>query len=388
MTRQSIAVGVLAPLFPPAFRGGGPIRSIQALVESSPPWATVHVVTSDRDLGALAPLEVSANRWIKRRGISVYYATMSAPMRLLKAMAALRRERPALLHMNSFFNPSVTAVPLMLWRLGFWRKPILLVAPRGEFGRAALGRHRFRKRLYMRMFRIIGGAGAVIWHSTAPHETEAIRSLWGSQARIVERENDTLLPLEALRPAARRSDEPVRLAFLGRLVEHKGLHVVLEALKGVEESLSLDIFGVPEDAQYHAQCVELTGALDGNVRVTFHDPVAPDLVRTTLSDFDGLLLPTAGENFGHVIAEALSASCFVAVTPYTPWNEVIAEGGGRIVNDRGVASWTTLLHDVASMDSAAIDSARRGAADAYEKWCARPRPPHVWASALNEAGCA
>ena len=43
---------VAAPLFPPAFLGGGPIRTLDALVSQAPARFNVRVITRDRDLGA------------------------------------------------------------------------------------------------------------------------------------------------------------------------------------------------------------------------------------------------------------------------------------------------------------------------------------------------
>lgn len=383
--RSTRKIAVLAPLFPPAFRGGGPIRSIYAMVRSAPGWADVDVITSDRDLGATQQLDVKSNAWVPRDGYTIRYTSTSSLKHFLNAMRALRARRPRLLHMNSFFTPVMTIIPLALWRVGFWGNTILLVAPRGEFGAAALARHSRRKRLYIRLFRFLGGHNAVIWHSTAPHETDAIRAVWGQTVRIVERENDTMLPATA-RQAEQRVAGPIRAVFLGRIVEHKGLHVVLEALKDMVAPVSLDIFGLRENPSYYSECLDIAKSVPGHVRVTFHDSVAPDDVRATLQDFDVLLMPTAGENFGHVIAEALSVSCIVAATPYTPWNEVLIAGDGIVVPDRSVEQWTSALDALSKMGDQEIISRRNSSGRGYSEWQARAKSVHVWELAFLEAG--
>lgn len=379
-----LQIGVLAPLFPPAFRGGGPIRSIQAMVDSAPDWAEVSVVTADQDLGASTPLDVPANVWVRRARCSVRYTTMASPSRYLSAMISLRVKRPDLLHMNSFFNHSTTIVPLLLWRIGFWGRPVLLVAPRGEFGPAALKRHAWRKRIYIALFRLLRGPRAVTWHSTAPHESDAIRALWGGAAHIIERGNETLLPPAALSPAD-RIPGPIRLVFLGRIVEHKGLHIALEALREVDGEVSLDVFGLREDEKYYEECRAMARSLPLCVRVTFHEAVPPEGVRGVLHKFDALLMPTAGENFGHVVAEALSASCMVIITPSTPWNEVVSGGGGVLAEDRSVGTWSTILRALSRMDDGALVEGRLMAGQSYASWQARPREAHVWAQALGIA---
>src|SRR5690606_3433435 len=96
---QQATIAVFAPLFPPAYRGGGPIRSIAALVESTPPGVLPLVLTSDRDLGTSEPLPVIANRWSVFGAADVYYVTSTSPSRLWHALKTLRRRRPDLLHL-------------------------------------------------------------------------------------------------------------------------------------------------------------------------------------------------------------------------------------------------------------------------------------------------
>ncbi|MCK2035916.1 glycosyltransferase family 4 protein [Microbacterium sp. SSW1-49] len=373
-------VAVFAPLYPPAFMGGGPIRSIAALVAGAPEEVHAVVLTKDTDLGAKVPMEVVRNSWSRSDGADVYYASMRSPFDYWRALIALRRTKPALLHFNSFLNPQLTIFPLILWRLGFWGRARVLLSPRGEFGEGALQRRSAKKRIYMRFFRVLRMPKAVIWHSTAAHETSDLRRIWGDSSVVLERENDTLLAEVSSRP--RSVDGPLRAVFLGRIVEHKGLHIALEALAHVAGSVRLDVYGSREDSTYGVRCDELVSQLPPHVSVEFHGPIRPDLVVDVLKEHELLLMPTAGENFGHVIAEALSASCAVAVTPFTPWTEDLSTGGGFVL-DRDVASWTTFIDQFAAEPPAARMSHRIAAGAAYDRWRGRSRPPHLWTSAFE-----
>jgi glycosyltransferase involved in cell wall biosynthesis len=46
-------------------------------------------------------------------------------------------------------------------------------------------------------------------------------------------------------------------------------------------------------------------------------------VREVFSRYDAFVLPTLGENVGHVIAESLSASCPVICSDETPWTDLL-----------------------------------------------------------------
>jgi glycosyltransferase involved in cell wall biosynthesis len=50
--------------------------------------------------------------------------------------------------------------------------------------------------------------------------------------------------------------------------------------------------------------------------------VAPTSVHRTLAQYELLLLPTFGENFGHVIVESLVAGCPVMLSDQTPWRNL------------------------------------------------------------------
>lgn len=381
MNPSNKAVAVFAPMFPPAFRGGGPIRSVDALVGATPSDIRSLVLTADRDLGSSTPLPVAADTWVTRDLAEVYYSSRS-PWQFWKALLAVRRKRPTLLHFNSFMNPRFTIVPLMLWRLGFWGKCAVLVAPRGEFGDGALGRRAAKKRAYIGVFRALGLHRAVIWHSTAAHESQDIFRLWGPHSRVIERENDTLLSRKARTPELMSA--PLRAIFLGRIVEHKGLAIALEALQRVDGPMHLSVYGSEESAEYFARCKALASQVPAHVSVTFEGAIRPDEVVEKLAAHDVLLMPTAGENFGHVIAEALSAACIVMTTPMTPWTDVVQSGGGIIVDDRVPESWGVHIHALVSETPQRRLGRRSEAAHAYDVWASRPRKPHVWTLAWEQ----
>lgn len=374
---EAACIAVFTSLFPPAFRGGGPIRSTEALVASSPEGLTPVVLAGDRDLGEVDTLPVERNCWVRYGDVPVYYASLKSPRKLFAAFAAVKKKKPAILHFNSFFAPHLTIIPLMLWRLGYWGRPLLLLSPRGEFGDGALRRRAWKKRLYIAVFRFLGIHRSIIWHSTAEHETSAIHAHWGAGARVIFRGENTLLPTTASRPASARSG-PLRTVFIGRIVEHKGVMIAVKALQSCRAPLTLDVFGTREDAGYALECENAARELPANVSVSFHDAVRPENVRGVLAEYDVLVLPTAGENFGHVIAEALSVSCVVVTTPYTPWTDLLRDGAGVVVGDRSVESWRQAMESLAQLTPNEIFARRMAAGESFEVWATTPRPPHLW----------
>ena len=56
--------------------------------------------------------------------------------------------------------------------------------------------------------------------------------------------------------------------------------------------------------------------------------MAPELIREAVVSSDLLFLPTAGENFGHAIQEALAAGCPVLISDRTRWRDLAPKGVG------------------------------------------------------------
>lgn len=376
---RSTRVAVLTALFPPAFRGGGPIRTLDALVRGAPTRFEQFVLTRDRDLNCDERLEVDHNQWISQATASVYYASVERPLALFAAFLRLRQKKPQVLYLNSFFDPSLAILPQLLGCVRFWRGAQRMVAPRGEFGTGALGRRALKKGAFLAFYRLFRFHRGVVWHASSEMEAADIKRIWGRNARVLVAQDDTDLPFAATpAPSGQPDQDCFRLVFLGRLVEHKGIAILLRALRSLESPIVFDIYGPEEDDDYVAQCRLIAEDLPQNVRAHFRGEVAPDEVRSVLGAYDLFVLPTAGENFGHVVAESLSVSCPVMCTPYTPWGDVFQNGGGRVVRDREVESWAEALTEYAAVSAVERSHRRISAAHAYETWRAQADAAHIF----------
>jgi glycosyltransferase involved in cell wall biosynthesis len=104
------------------------------------------------------------------------------------------------------------------------------------------------------------------------------------------------------------------------------------------------------------------------VQVKYRGELAPSEVRATFSNYDAFILPTLGENFGHVIAESLSASCPVVCSDKTTWTRVLERGGGAIVGDLTAVGLGKELERIAAMTPGERLQARQAAGREYALW--------------------
>jgi len=110
-------------------------------------------------------------------------------------------------------------------------------------------------------------------------------------------------------PLPPRARSPIlRVAFVGRLVPEKGVHVLLRALESVSAPWSLVVVG---EGPERAALARLAAALGLGGRVVFRGTVPHARVAEVWSDTDVLVLPSLAtrrwsEQFGHVLVEAMA----------------------------------------------------------------------------------
>ena len=366
-TAVPFRVLLVCEFFEPGFRAGGPVRSIAHMLDSSSDVVDVLVVTRDRDLGSAEPYPGLSGRLVHRRNAQVCYVDPRRLRHWWLLATVLTGRRFDLLYVNSFWARS-SLLAVFAARLGLIRARRILVAPRGELAPSALRTKAGKKRFFLPLWRPFLRRRDVLWHATCGAEADAIRRAFPG-APVEVSQNEVALPPEPLSPV--RNDGPLRLVCVSRIHPIKGLAVTLAALEQVTGRISFDIYGPIEDRAYWAACADLIRRLPPSVTVSYQGMLAPDQVRATFAGYDAFVFPTSGENFGHVIAESLSASCPVLCADRTPWTPVIEAGGGILLADLDVQTLARQLDGLAAATPEQRFRARRAAGDAYRDWRAR-----------------
>jgi glycosyltransferase involved in cell wall biosynthesis len=303
----------------------------------------------------------------------VFYLATGHIGQWVRLLRELRETRYDLLYVNSLWSPRFTIAPVLAARLGLLRIGRVLVAPRGELSPGALELKSFKKRLFLRMWSpVLRGMGTV-WHASADREAAEIRAAcpWAT----VEVNGDQFdLPAEPI-PGAGPHEGPARLVFVGRIAPKKNLLAVLSALMRVPSPVTFDVYGPVEDEPYWEFCQVIIAKLPQHVRVAYRGPLAPSAVRDTFARYDAFVFPTLGENFGHVIAESLSASCPVVCTDSTPWTSVLDHGGGVVVTS--LEALPGELSRLAALSPGDRWDSRVAAGQAYRAWRSSRRPGNI-----------
>lgn len=323
----------VSPYFAPAFRYGGPPRSILGLCRAlQRAGVSVEVLTTtaagDSDLPASPP---GGNRY---EGVDVRYLPRAFPRRLFGARglgAALEAAltRADLVHVHGLWTLPGWAAARRARRAGV---PVV-ISPRGMLDPGSVNRRAWRKRIAYGVVEKWNLRSAAFLHATSEAEAEALR-LWAPGAPIVTLPNGVDGPETAPAAAAaarRRLGIPAAaplVTFLGRIHPIKRLDLLAAAFERVRAKRP--------DAH-----VVLAGPDEGGERKRLEPPFAAagthvhwagEVVEADkwalLTGSDCLVLCSDSESFGTSVAEAMAAGLPVVVTHSCPWSVVEAERCG------------------------------------------------------------
>ncbi len=352
----------IVPHFLPGFQGGGPIRTVVNLVAQLGSEVDFHIVTSDRDMGDRQPYAgIRRNQWQQVGQAQVVYAS-SARRAVSFARDFVRQSRPNVLYLNSFFDGRISGRLLLLRQSSAIPPTPLIIAPRGQFDQGAIAIKAWKKLPYLALAKPFG-LNRVLWHATSDQEREDIQRVIGREARIVVAPNLCALSTDSAQRAKPKRPGSLRLVFLSRIVPKKNLLGVLESLRRISAEIALDIWGPMEDAAYWRRCQQAIGRLPRNVRVRYCGTVEPSRVAVTLAQYDGMVLMTHGENFGHVIVESLAAGCPILISDRTPWRGLQQLGVGWDISLRDELKVQQALETLVRMDEPAHRAMRARAAN-------------------------
>jgi glycosyltransferase involved in cell wall biosynthesis len=376
LTSDRLRIVIFTRGFEPGFRGGGPIRSLSEIIRTAPADVDIVTITRDRDEGVRTPYPGLSGRWVEFHGAKVFYLNTYSIAQWTSMLRVLRRHRPDVVYLNSFWDPLFTFAPLVALRTRIVGAGTILIAPRGELSKGALSLKRRKKSFFLRVWRPLLRSLRPVWHASAEGEAEQIRRIF-PMADIHVGPDPSALPGRAL-DHGEPHDGPSRLVFVSRISPKKNLHAILLALQELSASIQFDIYGPKEDAAYWKSCEELIRRLPQRIAIKNCGTLSPDSVVETFNRYDAFVFPTLGENYGHVIAESLSASCPVICSDTTPWTPVLKSGGGSVLADGSIESLRDSIEQYAALSPIERVESKRQAGCAYEGWRSLPRDRHIF----------
>ncbi len=333
---------------------GGVTRHVEALSES--------LMTAGHDVRVLAPYDgdpAAAPPWLVSLGPTVGLPFNGAVSRLALtpyAAATVRRELRAggfdVIHVHE------PVAPVPSWHAVAVGAPVApLVGTFHTYSENALthgvavtwGARRNLNRLRVR----IAVSEAAEWTA---------RRFFGGEYRIVPN-GVTLPPGGVPAPRRRAPGEPFEIAFVGQVVQRKGLQVLLRAFAALHEHVDarLTVIGVDER--------ELGPLLDDERAVQALGRVGEEEKREAIARADVLCAPSlGGESFGMVLTEAFAAGTPVVASDIAGYRDVVTDGHDGVLVPRGDAvALGSTLRDLA-LDAPRVERLAGAARESAERY--------------------
>lgn len=322
-------------------------------------------------------LDVPLDRMTERDGVPVRFFARFSPG--LSALREFQYSAPLgrwlggnlagydLVHVHAVFSYASTRAMQWARRLG---KPYV-VRPIGQLSAWSLGQKAAKKRLYLALAERRNLRGAAGIHCTSEAER---RDVMGFDPRLPAFVSPIGIDPPAWRAGAR---EAVRgrfglrpgdfvILYLGRLHPKKGLDILLDAVAALPD-VALVIAG-SGDARYEERLRQRAAAPGFGGRVHFAGFVAGAEKDLLLQGADVFALPSAHENFGIAVLEALMAGLPVVVSPGVALEDFVRKvGAGVVVRPRAEDMAAALRCMIAGggAHGEERDRIRRATAEAY-----------------------
>ena len=257
---------------------------------------------------------------------------------------------------SNFNYADKSIIPVILHGHGLWELPIhqmanrsrnakipYIISPHGMVEPWALSQGRLKKKIALKLYQKHDLEMADCLHATSEMEAISMRQLGLKNPIAVIPNSIEITSLEM--PSNKFNKQKNKVLFLSRIHPKKGIENLIAAWKNIPNSIrvdwNLEIVGNGEsDYIDELKNIVIENNLDQSVKIL--DPVFDDRKKEIYQSADIFVLPTFSENFGMVVAEAMSYGIPVITTKGAPWEELETRNAGWWI-DIGVEPLTHAL---------------------------------------------
>jgi glycosyltransferase involved in cell wall biosynthesis len=355
---------IFSDWYAPAFKGGGPIRSIVNLVEALKKEYDFYVFTADTDFGESSPMpHIKVDQWLVQDGVHVYYHAKGA-MTYKMVKSVIKEINPHRIYLNSMFSNMIKPI------LAAYQSEKIIIACRGMLSTSALAVKPLRKFLYLWFLRTFGFAKYLNFHATSEQEVKNIKRIFPN-AKSINVAGNIPVRIEATLPQAIKASNAIQLVFTGRMHPIKNLHILLQALQNVKGQITLNIIATREDEAYLNKCQQLGNELGKDIQVNWLLDLPHHQIKPYLQAAHFFFLLSEVESFGHAIFEALAVGCPVLISDQTPWKNLQEKKAGWDLSTSDPALITATLQELVDMNDPEWQSYRNGSLNLAESYVKR-----------------
>jgi glycosyltransferase involved in cell wall biosynthesis len=355
---------IFSQYYLPGYKSGGGMRTIVNIVANLKDRFDFFIITSDHDGPSdRTPYKnVKLNDWNEVEGAQVFYLSGIRTV-YSKIPELIRAVGPDIIYSNSYFS-IFNIYLLILNRLNKFKGITYLISPCGELSDGALKLSYYKKKVFIFAAKLLGLHRNIFWKATTELEKREIERLGIETGRIYIAPDLTARPasLKGEHRKLEKKEGSVKFVFLSRFSRKKNFKYFLEKLLQAKGNIEVDIYAPVDDEKYWNECAEMIEKMPPHIRVQKKPPVPHPEVHAVLGRYHFFVLPTLGENFGHVFLEALAAGCPILISDRTPWRGLAEKKIGRDLPLEDDTSWEKAIAECVSMPQ-----------EEYDLWSANAR---------------
>ncbi|MBW6481528.1 MAG: glycosyltransferase [Vicingaceae bacterium] len=332
--------------YKPGYKAGGPIRSVSNMVDALKNHFQFYIITRDTDYLETTPYSnINTNQWNSIDNAQVFYLSKEKTKRTT-IHTLIDEIQPDIVYCNSFYSPYFSLIPIFYAK----KKNIkTILAVRGMLSKGSLGVKKTKKKVFTQFIKWVGLFSNITFHATSNDEKAAIQAVFGEKTKIVVANN---LPEQKSRTftVKTKPENTLKLISIARIAPEKNTLYAINVLKNCKQNLVFDIYGPIYNQEYWNECLKAISELPVNVKVNYNGALPHKEIDATLQQYHALLLPSTGENFGHIIIEAMANACVPIISDKTPWQNLATKNVGFDINLAHPEEFTTIIDKLASMN--------------------------------------
>lgn len=356
----------------PGYKAGGPIQSVANLVAHLKDEYDFSIITRDADYCETRPYpNVKSNEWnVLPDGTKVYYFSQSNLTRN-NVRLLIRQTEFDFVYLNGMYSLYFTLIPLLFLRKK--KNKQIVVAARGMLSKGSLGVKKIKKQFFITAVKTLRLFDKVIFHATTEIEKSEIISVFGENSNIKIAANLPQLNTITSFPIRKKEDTSVRIVNIARIAPEKNLLFALTILKNVKSNIIFDFYGPVYNQEYWNECKLVLDKLPQNVKAQYKGSIESDTVTEFLKSYHFMFMPTTGENFGHIILQAMSVACPVIISDQTPWKQLKEKKIGWDISLDKFSDFVEVIDFTASMDQHNYDTMSKASFDYAQKYIKNPK---------------
>lgn len=341
---------ILIDWFLPGYKAGGPIQSCANLIDHLSPDFDFYVITRDTDYCEIVPYStINSNEWNELNPqLKVYYISNdNLKYGLIKKL--LNETSFDHIYINGPFSLYFSIIPLfVLKQMG---NTSVVLATRGMLAPGALALKPHKKKLFLFLGKFLGLFKHLVFHATSNAEVEDTKAIFGENIKVKIAGNLAKKITCANWKPREKKVGILKLINIARIAPEKNLLQALKILKQVKSNITFDFYGPIYDQTYWAECTEVINTLPENIVVNYKGVTESKNVAPLLASHHAMLMPTLGENFGHIILESLQAGCLLIISDQTPWKNLCEKKIGWDISLTDEEKYLQAIESISQMDA-------------------------------------